>query len=177
MSSIIQSIQFKRGNRRSLEAVLRGDKRPLSGEPIWEIDSGKLKIGDGKRDYVDLPYISGSADGESDLVLNGYYSFNIFYKESECLNPLPRYVTKLYLDLFGSGVYYYATDGAFHALVSESQVDSGIPGLIKLYGTTGYNDDGTMTQKAITENLDKKVEMSLSDIHEECIIFNSNRTS
>ena len=94
MSSIIQSIQFKRGNRRSLEAVLRGDKRPLPGEPIWEIDSGKLKIGDGKRDYVDLPYISGSADVESAMAhrpndvrllknMNCFYAKKIEKLESE----------------------------------------------------------------------------------------------
>lgn len=174
MASIITSIQFKRGKKAALESVLRGEKRPLYGEPIWEADTNKLKIGDGKHDYADLPYLNGGGEdpsGSSDLVIEGYYKYDVFYKEEQCLNPLARYVSKLYFDLIKKEVYYYATDGAFHALVSESQVDSKVPGLIKLYSTTGNNEDGTMTQKAITENLSKKVEVSLSKDDTELVIF------
>lgn len=57
----IKLIQFKRGAGAALKRELRGDaKRPASGEPIFEIDSNSLKIGDGVHDYADLPYISGS---------------------------------------------------------------------------------------------------------------------
>jgi hypothetical protein len=41
---------------------------------------------------------------------------------------------------------------------------------MKLYSTTGQNTDGTMTQKAITDELDEKVEVTLN-IEEELIIF------
>ena len=59
----IKLIQFKRGAGAALKRELRGDaKRPASGEPIFEIDSNSLKIGDGVHDYADLPYISGSGD-------------------------------------------------------------------------------------------------------------------
>lgn len=59
----IKTIQFKRGLKASLEAKLTADGLgvPLAGEPIFETDTGKLKIGDGKTAYVDLPYLQGSS--------------------------------------------------------------------------------------------------------------------
>ena len=67
----IEVIQLKRGNKAALEAVLRGERKPADGEPIFETDTGKLKFGDGQRDYVDLEYfkakdieIEGSLDGQ-----------------------------------------------------------------------------------------------------------------
>jgi hypothetical protein len=41
---------------------------------------------------------------------------------------------------------------------------------MKLYSTIGDNEDGTMTQKAITQELGEKVEVAL-DIEEELLIF------
>lgn len=40
------------------------------GEPGHETDTGKVKIGDGLRSWVDLPYVSG--DGVSQSVLNAH---------------------------------------------------------------------------------------------------------
>jgi hypothetical protein len=45
-----------------------------------------------------------------------------------------------------------------------------IPGVMKLYNTIGQNTDGTMTQKAITDELDDKVEIELN-MDEELLIF------
>ena len=67
----IEVVQLKRGNRAALEAVLRGERKPADGEPIFEIDTGKLKFGDGPHNYVDLEYfrtgdveIAGYLDGQ-----------------------------------------------------------------------------------------------------------------
>ena len=67
----IEVIQLKRGNKETLEAVLRGERKPADGEPIFETDTGKLKFGDGQQDYIDLEYfkakdikIVGSLDGQ-----------------------------------------------------------------------------------------------------------------
>ena len=67
----IEVIQLKRGNKATLEAVLRGERKPADGEPIFEIDTGKLKFGDGQQDYINLEYfkakdieIVGSLDGQ-----------------------------------------------------------------------------------------------------------------
>lgn len=67
----IEVIQLKRGEKKALEAVLRGERKPADGEPIFEADTGKLKFGDGQHDYIDLEYfkakdieIAGSLDGQ-----------------------------------------------------------------------------------------------------------------
>lgn len=64
----IKTIQFKRGRKAVLEAKLTVDNLgvPLVGEPIYETDTKKLKIGDGTTAYADLPYFQGSA-GEGNL--------------------------------------------------------------------------------------------------------------
>ena len=67
----IEVIQLKRGEKKALEAVLCGERKPADGEPIFETDTGKLKFGDGQQDYIDLGYfgaddieITGSLDGQ-----------------------------------------------------------------------------------------------------------------
>lgn len=60
----ISTIQLKRGNRNDLNRVLKGDKKPARGEPIWEIDYMTMKIGDGVHDYIDLPYIQAQPSAQ-----------------------------------------------------------------------------------------------------------------
>lgn len=57
----IRTIQFKRGHKAALEAKLTIAELgvPAAGEPIYESDTGKLKIGDGVTPYLDLPYFGG----------------------------------------------------------------------------------------------------------------------
>ena len=74
----IEVIQLKRGNKDTLEAVLRGERKPADGEPIFETDTGKLKFGDGQRDYKDLDYF-GAHNIEIVESLNGQI---LIYNES-----------------------------------------------------------------------------------------------
>lgn len=60
----ISLIQLKRGTKANLERVLRGDKKPAKGEPIWETDTNTLKLGDGVHNYIDLPYIKAQPTTE-----------------------------------------------------------------------------------------------------------------
>lgn len=69
MSDVIQKIQLKRGAKNILELVLKNSNRPASGEPIYELDTGRLKIGDGIHDYVDLAYFGKK------LVYNNIFEF------------------------------------------------------------------------------------------------------
>lgn len=64
---LIQRIQIRRGTQAALESKLKGDDKPMSGEPIFELPSdahpgGRIKLGDGSRDYVDLPYMPDNID-------------------------------------------------------------------------------------------------------------------
>ena len=54
-------LQLKRGTAR---AFRKTNPILLEGQPAFEIDSNRLKIGDGKKCYNDLPYI-GEGDGKS----------------------------------------------------------------------------------------------------------------
>ena len=45
---------FKKGTKTELEA---STTIPKEGEPIFEIDTGRLKVGDGQLTYVNLPYV------------------------------------------------------------------------------------------------------------------------
>lgn len=60
----IKTIQFKRGIKEILEAKLIETDLgvPAVAEPIFETDTGKLKIGDGVTAYKDLPYFGDSTD-------------------------------------------------------------------------------------------------------------------
>jgi hypothetical protein len=60
----IKEIQFKRGKKSVLEEKLVADLLgvPKSGEPIYETDTGKLKLGDGTTPYIDLPYFGVTSD-------------------------------------------------------------------------------------------------------------------
>ena len=56
------------------------------------------------------------------------------------------------------------------AEISAKQATDKQSGVMKLYTASGENEDGTMTQKAITDELDDKFEISLN-LSEETIIF------
>lgn len=69
MAESIQQIQFKRGPKYVLEAVLTKEKKSvlLLGEPAYETDTGQLKIGDGISDYKDLAYIGTEIDSRFEI--------------------------------------------------------------------------------------------------------------
>ena len=82
----IKTIQFKRGLKTSLEAKLTAEVLgiPLAGEPIFETDTGKLKIGDGINSYVDLPYISGgSVEGIPNFIIQDPLSNQVLLYDEE----------------------------------------------------------------------------------------------
>lgn len=150
-NKIISSIQFKRGAKVDLERVLVGEKRPTAGEPIWELDTNKLKIGDGIHDYVELPYLADGSDA-TNLFLTGYYDreLDVFWNEEGKVNPLTRSTSKIYIDI-PTNLIYRLVDNKYVLLVKLA--NNLTAGITKLYMGTGQNTDGSMTQKAITDSL------------------------
>lgn len=70
-----------------------------------------------------------------------------------------------------SNSFYHFDGKNFHEITAKIPTASvEIAGVMKLYEEMGYNTDGTMTQKAITEELEQKVELELKE-EEELIIF------
>lgn len=76
---IIKTIKFKRGTS---AAWARTNPILLDGEPGYEKDTKKLKIGDGTTAWNNLPYIGESAeistDGKSIIIQDGKIEMNGF---------------------------------------------------------------------------------------------------
>lgn len=170
MSNTIKSIQFKRGTKTALISNLKGDNKPLRGEPIWETDTNKLKIGDGEKDYEDLPYVAGDGSSSSDLVLFGYYDkdLDVFWKEEAKINVLPRFVTSLYIDKL-SKLIYNLVDNVYTLLINVA--DKNTYGLSRLYDSFGQNEDGSINQKILTDGLNNIVNV---DEEEEILEVNNS---
>lgn len=80
------------------------------------------------------------------------------------------------LSIDGQVVTYIKGDGSIHTIITQdtdttySIGTDTTTGLTKLYATTGSAEDGTMTQKAIKTELDKKVGIDI-DASQNMLIF------
>ena len=139
---------------------------PKSGE-ICLVDTSRQGlcaiVGDGSATYGDL-----LAKGYvNDIFIKGFYLNGTFYNVKENptdVNILDKNVNKIYIDLNNkNNIYYY--DGENFVLIGVGNLPAGsadTAGVVKMYNVTGSNEDGTMTQKSITEELEKKVEVSVN---------------
>lgn len=146
---------------------------PKSGE-ICLVDTSRQGlcaiVGDGSATYGDL-----LANGYvNDIFIKGFYLNGTFYNVKENptdVNILDKNVNKIYIDLNNkNNIYYY--DGENFVLIGIGNLPTAsadTAGVVKMYNVTGSNEDGTMTQKSITEELEKKVEVSVDG---ETVFFN-----
>lgn len=143
---------------------------PANGE-ICLVDTARDGLravcGDGVHTFGELDYIG-------ELLVRGYYYNGNFYTDGSHSEPIVGSTIKIYIDLSKGGLYYF--DGEHYqsvgAVGSIPTASSTISGIMKLYDSIGNNTDGTMTQKAITNELDDKVEVSLN-LEEEMLIFSN----
>jgi hypothetical protein len=99
---------------------------------------------------------------------------NEFYKDAEKTETYEKNTNLLYLDLASYGMYYF--DGEDYQGIGRGDIptaSASAPGVMKLYSTIGQNEDGTMTQKAITDELNEKFEIDIEP-EEELIIFTND---
>jgi hypothetical protein len=119
---------------------------PLDGELIiYDPDNvyayKRFKFGDGKT-IVDVLPFSLTSDPNENIIA---------------------------LEIAGTTITYTKADGSTHSFETQDTnteyflATDEITGLTKLYSTIGENEDGTMTQKAIKTELDKKVGVTISD--------------
>lgn len=142
---------------------------PAKGEPCL-VDTAKnglrVVIGDGFNTFGDLPYVDGA-------IVRGYLKDNIFYNEAEFITEIPSSEIKLFFNILDSKFYYFYNDAYNQISANYVHANDSTAGIMKLYSTTGFNEDGTMTQKAITQELSEKIEVAL-DIEEELLIFQND---
>ena len=161
------TFQFRRG----LAATWAKNNPSLAyGEPGFEKDTYRLKIGDGVTPWNDLEYLDQSTEQiiweqaeatfphirqETDAAYAEKASSFIPIKNELCVVVFNNKTVRLKI---GDGVTVWSD-------LPYIDADE-----IKLYDTTGQNTDGTMTQKAITDSLDTKVGVSL-DRENETLTF------
>lgn len=149
-------------------AKVRSTFIPANGE-VCLVDTARSGlraiIGDGKTPFGELSFFD-------EIFIKGYYFNNQFYKDAHYLETCNAWINKLYIDISNNNLYYF--DGEDYQKISGGTTlptaTEKNPGIMKLYNSVGQNTDGTMTQKAISDELDDKVELILK-AEEELVIF------
>ena len=129
-------------------------------------DGLRVKVGDGVTVWKDLEY----AD---EFIIKGYYYENNFYKDKNHTKLLSGAIQKIYIDLAERTIYFYDGERYISASGNATQIEPATEekaGITKLYQTIGNNSDGTMSQKAIADELNNKIEIALN-VSEELLIF------
>ncbi len=130
---------------------------PVNGE-ICLVDtpaSGlRVKVGDGVTAFALLEY-------SDTIILMGYFSNGVFYSDVQKTKEMEAITNKFYIDLANAKSYIY--DGTQYIMLSAetAAATEDTAGVVKLYKSTGINEDGTMTQKSITDEIGKKMSASI----------------
>lgn len=157
--------------RRDYEYNYSPDFVPLKGEILFvdTSDEGKLKfkVGDGTTTYSELSFL----ETENAVILWGYYFNSNFYQDSTYTIELPKSNTSIYIDKNTKGLYIY--DGVSFTCI-EGTIPNATeenPGIMKLYKSQGTNEDGTMTQKIISDGI-STINFSIAKDDNECLVLN-----
>lgn len=158
-------LRLRRDNEFNYEKI-KNSFVPADGE-ICLVDTAREGLravcGDGKTTFAELEFLN-------DLIQKGYVNNGVFYKDAEFTQQLAPKTICIYIDLKTNQLYHYNGDFFNEIGAKVPTASAELPGVLKLYYGTGQNVDGTMTQKAITDELDTKVELTLKE-EEELVIF------
>lgn len=138
---------------------------PAKGE-VCLVDTARLglcvKVGDGVSTYGSLEYV------------NTIFQMVTFVEGKAFINDkeITPSGNKIYIDANNTNdLYYYnGVEFVLIGLGSLPTASAETAGIMKLYSTTGENVDGTMTQKAISDELNTKVSASVN-LEDETIVF------
>lgn len=161
MSEIIKTtFQFRRG---LAEAWQKNNPILARGEPGFVIDENRLKIGDGTTAWNDLDYLSED-------ILRGYYYNGWFYRDESHTKQFQAYMTKFYFDI-PTQVFYYFNGDQYKILNDSAKPASETEaGIMKLYQNTGTNEDGSMSQKSITQTVNN-IKLNIDSHDLECLVL------
>ena len=162
-------IQLRRDNDYNFDKV-KNSFIPANGEVVL-VDTAKdglrAKVGNGFSTYAQLPFTDADL---RNTVLHGYFFNGQFYQDAIHSVQMQGMINKIYIDDSQRKLYFF--DGSKYITIQDTLVTATAetPGVLKLYGTTGQNVDGTMTQKAITDELDLRYKASI-DSNNELLVF------
>lgn len=169
MKTLNAIIQLRRDNEYNYETI-KNSFIPANGEVVL-VDTAKdglrAKVGDGYSTYAKLNFTD---EDIRNAVLHGVLKDDQFYKNNLYEVVIPPMINKIYIDDNTRKIYFY--DGITYKNIQTtfSTATELEAGLVKLYSTTGQNIDGTMTQKAITDELDLRYKTTI-DSENELLIF------
>lgn len=172
VSVLWQAIKNKYNNvalRRDNDYNYQAAFVPLKGE-VCLVDTARdglrAKIGDGTTQFGSLPYL----DEENNIIIRGYYSDGWVYYDQELQNAMTGHTNKIYVDYTTSELYSF--DGSAFVPIKQNipAANASQAGIVKLYNTTGTNTDGTMTQLAITTELNTKASLSVDETDDELLV-------
>ena len=169
MNILNATIQLRRDNDYNFKKV-ENFFVPANGEVVLvdtARDGLRAKVGDGYSTFAQLQYTD---EDLRNAVIHGYFYNEDFYKDIAHTVLIYRMSNKIYIDTATRKIYYF--DGAQYIPIQETfaTATSNVPGIVKLYSSTGYNTDGTMTQKAITDEFDLRYKASI-DSDNELLVF------
>lgn len=153
--------KVKRGIEKSLPSTL------LNGTLYFCTDTGNIYIDiDNIRKQISAEYAKGLKKDDTVIELDDIILKDTFDNAISTLTT--NYNESIIaLSVDGRIVTYIKGDGSIHTFETQdndttySLGTDEVTGLTKLYATTGNAEDGTMTQKAIKTELDKKVGVNI----------------
>ena len=169
MKHINAIIQLRRDNDYNFEAV-KNTFIPANGEVVL-VDTAKdglrAKVGDGYSTYAQLNFTDADL---RNAVIHGYLNNGQCYQDSNHSIMITPMINKIFIDDSQRKIYFYNGTSYQNIQTTFTNASSIEPGLVKLYATTGQNVDGTMTQKAITDELDLRYKATI-DGENELLVF------
>lgn len=150
---------------------------PINGEVCLVDVAGyglRAKVGNGINTFAQLPYTDETIlQNVNSLIVKGHFYQEKFYSDVNHTKLLEDVVGRIYIDAVSSKLYTY--NGINYETPNNSlpNATAEIAGVMKLYNQIGQNVDGTMTQRAITNELNEKFEMDVIE-EEEMIVFDTN---
>ncbi len=147
---------------------------PENGEVCFVDVAGyglKTKVGDGVSTFAQLPYADETIlQNINSLIVKGYFYQGNFYYDAAHTTLLGGMIGRIYIDAISSKLYTY--NGINYETQNSSlpNATAEIAGAVKLYDQVGQNIDGTMTQRAITNELNEKFEMDVIE-EDEMVVF------
>lgn len=169
MKTINTIIQLRRDNEYNFDKI-KNSFVPANGEVVL-VDTAKdglrAKVGNGVSTYQQLSFTDADI---RNTVLHGFLKDDEFYQDNIFSVKYSPMVNKIYIDDNTCKIYFF--DGTKYQNIQQTftTASSIEAGLVKLYATTGQNVDGTMTQKAITDELDLRYKAKI-DNDNELLIF------
>jgi hypothetical protein len=147
---------------------------PANGEVCLVDVAGyglRAKVGDGTSTFAQLPYADETIlQNINSLIVKGYFYQEQFYYDTNHTELIEGVIGRIYIDAISSKLYTYNGMNYETQNGNLPNATTEVAGAVKLYDQVGQNIDGTMTQRAITKELNEKFEMDVVE-EEEMVIF------